>query len=112
MPFEELWMESGHADSTSEAFRHWDEDGEVQAACAECHSSAGFIDFLGGDGTAAGVVDNAAPVDTVITCETCHNEAALSYSSVTFPSGAVINDLGRGRSLYDLSPGAGIRKYT
>ena len=95
VPFEDLWMESGHADAEAEAFRHWDEDGEVQAACANCHSSTGFIDFIGGDGSQAGVVDNPVATDTVITCETCHNEAALSLSSVTFPSGSVISDLGR-----------------
>ena len=46
-----------------EAFRHWDEDvpQEVSTRCAKCHSTHGYLDFLGEDGTAAGTVDNAAP---------------------------------------------------
>jgi hypothetical protein len=96
VPFETLWAGSGHADSTAEAFRHWDEDDpkEVPVACANCHSSYGYLDFLGADGTAAGVVDNPAAVDSVITCVTCHNAATAVLSSVTFPSGAQITGLG------------------
>ncbi len=95
-PFEALWAGSGHADAESEAFRHWDEDDppEVSPACAKCHSSYGYLDFLGADGTAAGVVDNAAAVDSVIDCATCHNEATASLTSVVMPSGVELTGLG------------------
>jgi len=96
VPFEELWASSGHADAEAEAFRHWDEDDpkEVPTSCAKCHSSYGYLDFLGADGTAASTVDNAAPVDSVIGCTTCHNEATAVLDSVVMPSGVEITGLG------------------
>jgi hypothetical protein len=97
VPFEDDWAGSPHADASAEAFVHWDEDDppEVSTSCAKCHSSFGFQDFLGVDGTAAGVVDNAAPIGSVVDCVACHNEATLVMDSVTFPSGAEVTDLGR-----------------
>lgn len=97
IPFAELWISSPHADTEAEAFRHWDEDDPpvVPASCARCHSTPGYRDYVGADGTEAGVVNSEAPVGTVIECIACHNEATLTLSSVTFPSGAVITDLGR-----------------
>jgi hypothetical protein len=67
VPNYEAWAASGHADSTAEAFRHWDGDDprEVPATCAKCHSSPGFQDFIGEDGSMPGQVDQAAPVGTV-----------------------------------------------
>ncbi len=96
VPFEAMWAASGHADAEAEAFRHWDEDDpkEVPARCAKCHSSYGYLDFLGVDGTEAGVVDNAAAVDSVITCVTCHNAGTAVMTSVTFPSGVEVTGLG------------------
>ena len=42
------WEGSGHADITSEAFTHWNEDdpAEIPATCAKCHSTSGFRDFV------------------------------------------------------------------
>ncbi|MBN1483802.1 MAG: hypothetical protein JXA37_03700 [Chloroflexia bacterium] len=95
-PFEAEWSGSGHADATAEAFRHWDEDEpvEVPSSCAKCHSAYGYLDFLGIDGTEAGTVDNAAAVDSVISCATCHNEASLAMDSVMMPSGLELTGLG------------------
>ncbi|MFQ6014472.1 MAG: cytochrome c3 family protein [Anaerolineae bacterium] len=97
VPFQELWAASAHADAAAEAFTHWDEEDpkEVPDRCAKCHSTPGYLDFLGVDGTAAGVVDNAAPIGTVVTCAACHNEATLTMTSVTFPSGVEVTGLGR-----------------
>ena len=74
VPFEEEWASSAHADASAEAFVHWDEDdpAEVPPACAKCHSTPGYQDFIGADGSEAGVVDAAAPIGTVVTCEACH----------------------------------------
>lgn len=96
VPFEEAWANSPHADETAEAFVHWDEDDPpvVPSRCAKCHSAPGMLDFLGVDGTEAGVVDNDAPTGTVVNCVTCHNEATVSLDSVEFPSGIVITGLG------------------
>jgi len=96
VPWLEAWQGSGHADAKSEAFRHWDATNPqaVPVDCAKCHSSAGYQDFLGADGSAAGKVDKAAPVDTVIDCVACHNSATVSKTSVTFPSGIKLEGLG------------------
>ncbi|MBD3305199.1 polyheme membrane-associated cytochrome C, partial [candidate division KSB3 bacterium] len=96
VPFLEDWAGSGHADADAEAFRHWDEDDpqEVPARCAKCHSSPGYLDFLGVDGSEAGKVDSPAPIDTVIECVTCHNDATLHKDSVVMPSGVELTDLG------------------
>ncbi|MHC4889303.1 MAG: cytochrome c3 family protein, partial [Planctomycetota bacterium] len=92
-PFEALWLSSGHADANSEAFTHWDDDipPDIPTRCAKCHSTPGFEDFLGVDGSAAGTVDHNAPIGTVITCTACHNEATRGMDSVTFPSGVEIS---------------------
>jgi hypothetical protein len=96
VPFEEQWAASPHADAEAEAFVHWNEEdpAEVPASCAKCHSTPGYLDFLGEDGTAAGTVDNAAPIGTTITCAACHNAATAAMTSVVFPSGAEITGLG------------------
>jgi hypothetical protein len=94
VPFYAEWASSPHADRTAEAFNHWNEEGAVEADCARCHSTPGFIDFLGADGTTAGVVDHPAPTGTVITCTACHNSKTLVLASVTFPSGLEVKDLG------------------
>lgn len=93
---EAAWAGSGHADSTAEAFRHWDsaDPKEVPTSCARCHTPTGYLDFLGADGSAVGVVDNPQPVSNGITCETCHNAATVALDTVTFPSGIVVNNLG------------------
>jgi hypothetical protein len=96
IPFAELWVGSGHADTEAEAFRHWDEDDPavVPVSCAKCHSTGGYLDFLGADGTEAWVVDADAEIGTVIECVACHNQATLALDSVVFPSGAEIVGLG------------------
>ncbi len=96
VPFEDAWAGSGHADAEAEAFNHWNEEdpAEIPVECAKCHATPGYLDFLGEDGSAAGTVDAAAELGTVITCEACHNAAAASMTSVVFPSGVEITDIG------------------
>lgn len=96
VPFLEQWQGSGHADETAEAFRHWDEDdpAEVPTACAKCHSEYGYLDFLGVDGSEAGVVDSPAAIDSVVSCVTCHNDVTVDMTSVVMPSGIEITGLG------------------
>ncbi|MGB2984033.1 MAG: cytochrome c3 family protein [Candidatus Bipolaricaulia bacterium] len=95
IPFEALWASSGHADAEAEAFIHWDEDDPplVSTGCAKCHSGAGYLDFLGVDGTEAGTVENA-PEPGVISCVACHNEATIAMDSVVMPSGIELTGLG------------------
>jgi hypothetical protein len=96
VPFMELWASSGHANAEAEAFVHWNEDdpAEVPPSCAKCHSTPGYQDFLGADGTEAGVVDNPAPIGTTVECVACHNEATLVKTSVVMPSGIELTGLG------------------
>jgi hypothetical protein len=96
VPFLEEWMSSAHADASSESFRHWDEEdpAEVPVECAKCHSSVGFQDFVGADGSEVGVVDAAAPTNTVVDCVACHNSGTVDKTSVVMPSGLEITGLG------------------
>jgi hypothetical protein len=90
------WVGSGHADVTAEAFNHWNEDDpqEVSTSCARCHSTPGYRDFLGADGSEAGVVDVGAPIGTTVTCDACHNDVTWTLTQVTFPSGVEVSNLG------------------
>jgi hypothetical protein len=94
---EKLWKGSGHADSSAEAFVHWDEDGEISTSCAKCHSTEGYQDFI-----TTGSVNAAVPagpsIENNIGCEACHTNpeqgTVRDHTSVKFPSGVVIEDLG------------------
>ena len=92
IPFYPDWASSPHANRAAEPFNHWNKEGAVPVECARCHSTPGFLDYLGADGSAPGVVDHAAPVGTVITCIACHNDKALALTSVTFPSGLKVDN--------------------
>ena len=76
----------GHFQGSAEAFRHWDEDGEVSGSCARCHSAEG-LPLFHEEG-----VNIAAEISNGFQCETCHGDgewpARLAFESVTFPSGA------------------------
>ncbi len=108
VPYQEAWLASGHADAGAAAFTHWNEENpaEIPVTCAKCHSTPGFQDFVGADGSAAGAVDQSAPVGTVITCEACHNPQADALTSVVFPSGAEVTGLGGEGKVYAMPPGS------
>ncbi len=93
-PYLAEWQGSGHADVASEPFRHWDgeDPAEVPTSCAKCHTSDGYQDFLGVDGSEAGKVDAAVPADHAqgVQCVACHNAGTISKTTVTFPSGVTI----------------------
>lgn len=94
IPFYHDWAQSPHAKADARAFTNWNEQGEIPEACARCHSTPGFLDYIGADGSPAGVVDRKAPTGTVITCAACHNEPARAITAVTFPSGLRVEGLG------------------
>jgi hypothetical protein len=96
LSFIPLWEGSGHNDVEGEPFIHWNEDdpAEVPTSCAKCHSTPGYLDFLGADGSEFGVVDQAAPIGTTVECQACHNDVTLDLTSVVFPSGVEVTDLG------------------
>lgn len=90
------WTDSGHADTESESFVHWDEDDppEVPVNCAKCHSTYGYLDYLGEDGSEVNSVDSAHPIGSVVSCQVCHNPSAHDKDMVVYPSGVEIGDLG------------------
>jgi len=88
------WLASPHGDYNSLSFTYWNKDGEVPVACAACHSQPGFIDYLGADGSAPGVVDHAAAINAPIGCASCHTSAAQALDSVPFLSGVAVDGLG------------------
>ncbi|MCB9788501.1 MAG: Ig-like domain-containing protein [Deltaproteobacteria bacterium] len=96
VPYYDLWLQSGHADRSAEPFNHWNEEDPavVPTTCAKCHSTPGFRDFIGDDGSAVGVVDAPAPIGTTVECEACHNPTTLTLDSVVFPSGVEVTGLG------------------
>ncbi|HVZ75418.1 MAG TPA: Ig-like domain-containing protein [Polyangia bacterium] len=94
IPFYSKWAGSAHADATALPFNNWNKQGSVPVECARCHSSEGFLDYLGADGSTPFVVDKPAPTRSVIRCTTCHDPAANALSQVTFPSGVTVTGLG------------------
>lgn len=88
------WQSSAHAAVNTEPFRHWDTEdpAEVPTTCARCHTSAGYQDHIGADGTEAGSVEAAVPTTASqgIQCVACHNPVTFSKTTVTFPSGVTI----------------------
>lgn len=86
------WVASPHADKTAEAFNHWNEEADkvVPDTCAKCHSTPGYQDFIGADGSEINKVDAPAPLGTVVSCDACHNSVTSTLRDVPFPSGAVV----------------------
>jgi hypothetical protein len=79
----------GHFAGSTEAFRHWDAEGEVPSGCAKCHSATGLPEFIANGANIANEISNG------FMCTTCHDEAnwpaRYTVASVTFPSGATVS---------------------
>jgi hypothetical protein len=88
-------IDAGHFAGSEEAFRHWDADGEIAAACTKCHSPEGVPLLL---------KDNASisqPLANGFKCTTCHESLGLEagelvaprlvVNEVKFPSGAMLS---------------------
>jgi hypothetical protein len=81
------WSISGHADYRSPSFTNWDEDGEIPTNCAKCHSTTGFHNFLGLDGSSFGEVDQPISTGTTVMCSACHNSEVHNMRIVPYPGG-------------------------
>lgn len=88
------WLDAPHADHDSLSFTYWNKQGSVPVECAACHSQPGFLDYLGADGTPAGVVDHPAAIGAPIGCASCHTDTAHALDAVTYPSGITETGLG------------------
>lgn len=97
IPHLDVFKASGHADAKALAFNDWNEakPPEVPSACAKCHTSAGFKEFVSTGKIAANI---PAPAGT-LECVTCHNPVASAIVSVTFPSGKVVTPSAGGEAL-------------
>ena len=97
IPNEDAFVASGHADAKAMAFNDWNDasPAEVPTTCARCHTSAGFNEFIANGKVAAGI---PAPAGA-FTCVTCHNDKAAALTSVTFPSGKVVETSEEGEAL-------------
>jgi cytochrome c7-like protein len=96
IPYLKEWASSPHAKKDAEAFVHWDhtENKMVPEACAKCHSTPGFLDFIGADGSTEWKVDKKAPLGSTVECVACHNDVTRFLTQVTFPSGVTVEDVG------------------
>jgi hypothetical protein len=86
--------DEGHFDGSAEAFRHWDEDGEVSSRCAKCHSAVGLQDLLEQGQNVTAEISNG------MLCTTCHTSPprVREFGAVEFPSGATA-DMGDNSNL-------------
>jgi hypothetical protein len=82
-------IDHGHFAGSEEAFRHWDEDGEVSSSCSKCHSATGLPAFLK-EG-----VSVSEPLSNGFLCTTCHDSlpeyTRYAMDEVEFPSGAKLS---------------------
>ncbi len=105
-----LWQDSPHTDKSSMAFNDWNDTGSIPATCAKCHSTPGYRDYLGVDGSPADVVNSAAPVGTTIQCAACHadEEKGITHDRtyVVFPYGTKVTGLGPRGHVHGVPPGA------
>ena len=85
------WASSAHAKADAAAFTHWNtaDPAVVPTDCARCHTSSGYADFV-----STGAVSQTVPVGEVISCQACHSPGAQNLTTVSFPSGATLTDLG------------------
>lgn len=90
----EAWLNSPHGDRASEAFTHWNDDGEIPGTCAVCHSRTGITDYLQGPISVPGVIGHPIGLGTTVDCAACHSPAAAALASVPFPSGVNIETIG------------------
>ena len=83
-------LDSGHMDKNALPFNDWNDavPPVVPQACGRCHSSPGFRDWIGADGTTPWVLDAPNfPIGTVIDCAACHNPQADALDQIKFVSG-------------------------
>jgi hypothetical protein len=81
-------IDPGHFAGSEEAFRHWDEEGEVPANCVKCHQADGLPEFV------ANATNVAKEPSNGFLCTTCHTNfedyARYEIAAVKFPSGAIV----------------------
>jgi hypothetical protein len=81
--------DAGHFAGSKEAWRHWDESGEVPGSCAKCHSATGLSTFL------LRGSNLSEPVANGMLCSNCHSDLErfkrYAVEVVKFPSGVKLS---------------------
>jgi hypothetical protein len=72
-------IDHGHFAGSEEAFRHWDEDGEVPGTCSRCHSAEGLPIYLKDNASVSQHLPNG------FKCTTCHESLELVAGSLEAP---------------------------
>lgn len=88
----EQWSHSSHAEETSRAFTY--PVGEGHEECVQCHSGAGFVDYVEGE-------EELSLEFQTITCAVCHDPHSAEHEGqvrvvdeVTLPDGFEVTDAG------------------
>jgi hypothetical protein len=104
---EEQWAQSAHNDTESASFTSWDDEEppEIPVDCAKCHSTLGYLDFLGANGTIPGQINHPAPIGTTVECDACHDSAAEARRYVIMPSNAVVTKVGQQANCMECNQG-------
>ena len=104
---ESAWELSAHADGDAGAFSRWNDDdpAEIPENCAKCHSTTGYHDYLGADGSNAGQVDKRAPVGTTVECDACHDEVSREKDAALMPSGTELSGLDGNSNCFECHQG-------
>jgi hypothetical protein len=80
----------GHLNRDAHAFHDWDNQKEVPAVCARCHTTGGLPQYLAEGKTTAG-----PHVKNAFACTTCHADMNTyerrAVAKVTFPSGVEVD---------------------
>lgn len=101
VPYQAEWANSAHNDVTAPAFTFWNNTttypNGIPVECAKCHSTPGYQDYIGLDGSRNkdNVTTSPSPIGTTVYCVACHNPVGDNKSDVTFLSGKAITGLGK-----------------
>ena len=101
------WASSAHADAESRSFTRWNDADppEIPQNCAKCHSTPGYLDFHGADGTPSGEVTQPSPTGTTVECDVCHSELTEDKTEAAMPSGQILEDLGHNANCMECHQG-------
>lgn len=107
---EAAFNSSAHANAESQAFKAFtlwgsENPSQIPTGCAKCHSTQGYLDFLGADGSEPGTVNQTAVAGAALGCEVCHNEVSEDGHSAVMPSGVDLVDLGANAACMDCHQG-------
>ncbi len=97
---EAAWEGSAHATDNSVHF-----EGEVSERCAKCHSTPGYLEFNGANGSTVAEVTQPVPTDQSVKCDACHSEFTRHKTQAVMPSGQLLENLGKNANCMECHQG-------